>query len=78
MSRFGLTAKVDTQKQVVNVSPVNNINVSVRSPSDIQEGAIKEKEVTTTPVEDSSNPYADIYITPTEANMTALKTRLGE
>ena len=37
MSRLGLTAKIDNQKQVVNVNPINNISVSVRSPSDIQE-----------------------------------------
>ena len=37
MSRLGITAKVDNQKQVVNVNPINNISVSVRSPSDIQE-----------------------------------------
>ena len=46
MSRFGLTAKVDTQKQVVTVNPVNNINVNVRSPSDIQNGD-KERETPT-------------------------------
>ena len=45
MSRFGLTAKVDTQKQVVNVNPVNNINVNVRSPSDIQNGSGSGKEL---------------------------------
>ena len=96
MSRFGLTAKVDTQKQVVNVNPVNNINVNVRSPSDIQNGSGSGKEFhsrdqgskdqrsqdqrseETSPEMDPSNPYADIYITPTEENMTALKTRLGE
>ena len=88
MSRFGLTAKVDTQKQVVNVNPVNNINVNVRSPSDIQNGSGSGKELhsrdqgseetSTSPEMDPSNPYADIYITPTEENMTALKTRLGE
>ena len=37
MSRLGLTARVDNQKQVVNVNPINNISVSVRSPSEIQE-----------------------------------------
>ena len=37
MSRLGLTAKIDNQKQVVNVNPINNISVSVRSPSEIQE-----------------------------------------
>ena len=97
MSRFGLTAKVDTQKQVVNVNPVNNINVNVRSPSDIQSGSgsgsgsgkdqgskelrsrdQRSEETSTSPEMDPSNPYADIYITPTEENMTALKTRLGE
>lgn len=99
MSRFGLTAKVDTQKQVVNVNPVNNINVNVRSPSDIQSGSgggsgsgsgkdqrseelrsrdQGSEETSTSPEMDPSNPYADIYITPTEENMTALKTRLGE
>ena len=84
MSRFGLTAKVDTQKQVVNVNPVNNINVNVRSPSDIQSGSGSGggsgsgKDQETSPEMDPSNPYADIYITPTEENMTALKTRLGE
>ncbi len=37
MSRLGITAKVDNQKQVVNVNPINNINVSVRSPAEVQE-----------------------------------------
>ena len=41
MSRLGVTTKVDNQKQVVNVNPVNNISVSVRSPSDIQQEAMK-------------------------------------
>ena len=44
MSRLGVTTKIDNQKQVVNVNPVNNISVSVRSPSDIQQEAMKVEE----------------------------------
>ena len=47
MSRLGVTTKVDNQKQVVNVNPVNNINVSVRSPSDIQQEVIGTTRILT-------------------------------
>ena len=77
MSRLGLTAKVDTQKQVVTVNPVNNINVSVRSPSEIQNTA------TTREVNDSEEtqviyPDSGIYVQPTQENIDKLTADLAE
>ena len=43
MSRLGI--KVDNQKQVVNVNPVNNISVSVRSPTEIQQEQTQGEQV---------------------------------
>ena len=77
MSRLGLTAKVDTQKQVVTVNPVNNINVSVRSPSEIQNTAttreISENEETQVVYPDSG-----IYVQPTQENIDKLTADLAE
>lgn len=92
MSKFGLSAKLDTHKQVVTVKPINNISVNVRSPSDVQratalderssekEGETSETKTTTLNVDSiaDANPYANIYIEPTQENMVALQTRLGE
>ena len=76
MSRLGLTAKVDTQKQVVTVNPVNNINVSVRSPSEIQNTATTTREIT----EDTEVTYPDsgIYVQPTQENIDKLTADLAE
>ena len=68
MSRLGITAKVDNQKQIVNVNPVNNISVSVRSPSQIQE----DTTVQYPPQEES------IYIQPTEDNIKKLTNDLSQ
>ena len=75
MSRLGLTAKVDTQKQVVTVNPVNNINVSVRSPSEIQ-NTVTTREIT----EDTEVTYPDsgIYVQPTQENIDKLTADLAE
>lgn len=71
MSRLGITAKVDNQKQVVNVNPINNINVSVRSPAEVQESP------SSTTDEKVVYPAEGIYISPTEENVQALtKTNL--
>ena len=67
MTRLGLTAKVDNQKQVVNVNPINNINVSVRSPSDIQDGATEQ---------DVHYPDDSIYVSPTEENVKSLTNQV--
>ena len=77
MSRLGLTAKVDTQKQVVTVNPVNNINVSVRSPSEIQ------NTTTTREVNDNEEtqvvyPDSGIYVQPTQENIDKLTADLAE
>ena len=66
MSRLGISAKMDNHKQIVNVNPVNNINVSVRSPTQIQEDGV----VHYPPPEDS------IYVQPTEENIKKLTTDL--
>ena len=63
MSRLGVTAKVDNQKQVVNVNPVNNISVSVRSPSDIQQEAMKVEEKVVYPDEPG------VYVQVTQENI---------
>ena len=82
MSRLGITAKLDNQKHVVNVNPVNNINVSVRSPSEIQDEEIQQvqpQDVNAT----YNNPYTGIsdiqngvYITPTDDNVQKLTNDL--
>lgn len=65
MTRLGLTAKFDNQTQVVNVNPVNNINVSVRSPGQMQNK--DQVDVSYPPPPDSN-----IYVTPTEENIKFL------
>ena len=68
MSRLSLTAKVDNQKQVVTVNPVNNINVNVRSPSDIQN-------------ESTQVVYPDdtgIYVQATQENVNKLTADLAQ
>ena len=69
MSRLGLTAKVDTQKQVVTVNPVNNINVNVRSPAEIQ----NETDKTVIYPDDSG-----IYVQATQDNINKLTTDLAQ
>ena len=67
MSRLGLTAKIDNQKQVVTVNPVNNINVNVRSPTEIQN--------------ETSAVYPDdtgIYVQATQENINKLTTDLAQ
>ena len=66
MSGLGVTTKVDNQKQVVNVNPVNNINVSVRSPSDIQQEVTKTEEQVIYPDE------SGIYVQATMDNINKL------
>ena len=77
MSRLGLTAKVDTQKQVVTVNPVNNINVSVRSPSEIQNTATS-REVTDNEETQVIYPDSGIYVQPTQENIDKLTADLAE
>ena len=77
MSRLGLTAKVDTQKQVVTVNPVNNINVSVRSPSEIQNTATT-REITETEETQVVYPDSGIYVQPTQENIDKLTADLAE
>ena len=69
MSRLGLTAKVDTQKQVVTVNPVNNINVNVRSPAEIQ----NETDKTVIYPDDSG-----IYVQATQENINKLTSDLAQ
>ena len=86
MSRLGLTAKVDTQKQVVTVNPVNNINVSVRSPSEIQNTATtreiteNEQSVQRQLTDETQVIYPDsgIYVQPTQENIDKLTADLAE
>ena len=66
MSRLGLTAKIDNQKQVVNVNPINNINVSVRSPSEVQDGT-NETQV----------HYGNDEALPTEENIKSLTSQVA-
>ena len=77
MSRLGLTAKVDTQKQVVTVNPVNNINVSVRSPSEIQ-NTTATREITDTDETQVVYPDSGIYVQPTQENIDKLTADLAE
>ena len=75
MSRLGLTAKLDNQKQVVTVNPVNNINVSVRSPAEIQNGSTSSQE------SDKSVIYPDdtgIYVQATQENVNKLTADLAQ
>ena len=67
MSRLGLTAKIDNQKQVVTVNPVNNINVNVRSPTEIQ-------NVTSAVYPDDTG----IYVQATQENINKLTTDLAQ
>ena len=67
MSRLGLTAKIDNQKQVVTVNPVNNINVNVRSPTEIQ-------NETTAVYPDESG----IYVQATQDNVNKLTADLAQ
>ena len=69
MSRLGLTAKVDNQKQVVTVNPVNNINVNVRSPAEIQ----NESDKTVIYPDDSG-----IYVQATQENINKLTSDLAQ
>ena len=72
MSRLGVTTKVDNQKQVVNVNPVNNINVSVRSPSDIQQETMKVEEKVVYPDD------TGIYVQATQENINKLTSDLAQ
>ncbi|KAI5497342.1 protein of unknown function, DUF4106 family [Trichomonas vaginalis G3] len=85
MTRLGITAKLDCTKQVVNVNPVNNISVNVRSPSQIQRGENPKNEVQHDPVyPPPENPsgsvgfHPEAYITPTEDNIKYLTVRNEE
>ena len=78
MSRLGLTAKVDTQKQVVTVNPVNNINVSVRSPSEIQNTATTTREIIDNDETQVTYPDSGIYVQPTQENIDKLTADLAE
>ena len=73
MSRLGLTAKVDNQKQVVTVNPVNNINVNVRSPSDIQNETTSTQETQVVYPDDSG-----IYVQATQENVNKLTSDLAQ
>ena len=74
MSRLGLTAKIDNQKQVVTVNPVNNINVNVRSPTEIQnESVIQETDKTVVYPDDSG-----IYVQATQENVNKLTNDLAQ
>ena len=83
MSRLGITAKLDNQKQVVNVNPVNNISVSVRSPSDVQNSPSlypqESEDNQDTAKVNYNSPYEsvnDIYIPATEENIKGLTNDL--
>ena len=73
MSRLGLTAKVDNQKQVVTVNPVNNINVNVRSPSDIQNESSNTQETQVVYPDDTG-----IYVQATQENVNKLTSDLAQ
>ena len=73
MSRLGLTAKLDNQKQVVTVNPVNNINVSVRSPSDIQNATTSTQETQAVYPDDTG-----IYVQATQENVNKLTADLAQ
>ena len=73
MSRLGLTAKVDNQKQVVTVNPVNNINVNVRSPSDIQNESTTSQETQVVYPDDTG-----IYVQATQENVNKLTSDLAQ
>ena len=73
MSRLGLTAKVDNQKQVVTVNPVNNINVNVRSPSDIQNETTSTQETQVVYPDDTG-----IYVQATQENVNKLTADLAQ
>ena len=73
MSRLGLTAKVDNQKQVVTVNPVNNINVNVRSPSDIQNETTTSQETQVVYPDDTG-----IYVQATQENVNKLTSDLAQ
>ena len=73
MSRLGLTAKVDNQKQVVTVNPVNNINVNVRSPSDIQNETTSTQETQVVYPDDTG-----IYVQATQENVNKLTSDLAQ
>ena len=74
MSRLGLTAKIDNQKQVVTVNPVNNINVSVRSPTDIQNDTVNQETDKTVVYPDDSG----IYVQATQDNINKLTSDLAQ
>ena len=73
MSRLGLTAKLDNQKQVVTVNPVNNINVSVRSPAEIQNGSTSTQETQAVYPDDTG-----IYVQATQENVNKLTSDLAQ
>ena len=73
MSRLSLTAKVDNQKQVVTVNPVNNINVNVRSPSDIQNESTSSQETQVVYHDDTG-----IYVQATQENVNKLTAGLAQ
>ena len=93
MTRLGITTKVDNQKQVVTIPSIKvspNINVSVREnsvypeSSDLSKYKVPESSRTTNePVTNETepeilNPYEGVYITPTEENVKALISKVGD